>query len=214
MDYKDKTAMNHYMGKIFRAFRGEVMNLSVEDEEGICETHESRVEVGQNLFSKHSEQYRVGKKRADRYWNNPEFDKLEKSVTEHPIKCKKFNYSVDLKLNQYGYTDALIRVSSDLKKLIITNLKFKDLSQTNKEFSKDLLKSNLMKSHKISSQKIVDELYDPNKKVDIDNYKSIINIDEIEHITFGGFSSRFWVMRMHFNFQEDDVIHKMPFKSW
>jgi hypothetical protein len=53
------------------------------------------------------------------------------------MKCKKFNYSADMKGNQYGYQDAIIRVSSDLKKLIITNLKYEDLSYTNKEFSKE-----------------------------------------------------------------------------
>jgi hypothetical protein len=42
----------------------------------------------------------------------------------------------------------------------------------------------------------------------------VIDLSEINQIMFGGFSSRFWVMRVHFNYQEDHMIDKMPFKSW
>ena len=67
-------------------------------------------------------------------------------MVAHPIKCKKFNYSVDMKLHQYGYQDALLRVSNDFKQLIITGMKFESLEDPNMEASKDLLRTKLLKS--------------------------------------------------------------------
>ena len=76
-DYKDKIAMDHYMRKLFNGLKAEVLNLSISDEEGsIAECNDSNAHVGRNIFAKHACDYRILKKRADRYWNNPDFEKL------------------------------------------------------------------------------------------------------------------------------------------
>ena len=70
--------MEHYMQKLWNGLKAELFNLSVEDdEEGQAnECNESHTEVGKTSFAKHGTCYRSLKKRADRYWNNPDFEKL------------------------------------------------------------------------------------------------------------------------------------------
>lgn len=56
--------------------KAELLNLSVGSESAISECNDSSVQVGATAISKHWEEYRILKKRADRYWNNPNFEKL------------------------------------------------------------------------------------------------------------------------------------------
>jgi hypothetical protein len=96
----------------------------------------------------------------------------------------------------------------------ITSLRYEVLDDERLQVSKEHLQKRLDKSLKVSSMKVIDEIYDPNKKVELEPARTVIKIEEIQQIMFGGFSSRFWVMRVHFNYQEDNMIMKMPFKSW
>jgi hypothetical protein len=58
-------------------------------------------------------------------------------------------------------------------------MKFEELKGPLDEISKDQLKEKLMKSHKLESQKLIDELHDPKVNVEFDNSKRVINIDDI-----------------------------------
>ena len=49
-----------------------------------------------------------------------------------------------------------------------------------KSYEKEHLESKLFKSHRIQSKKIIDELYDPKKKVDLKNTEGVYKIEDIE----------------------------------
>lgn len=40
------------------------------------------------------------------------------------------------------------------------------------------------------------------------------NVDDIQGIVLGGISSRFWMLRKHFNSLKVDELNDLPFYSW
>lgn len=80
--------------------------------------------------------------------------------------------------------------------------------ETFEKFKKDLKWSLSYQRETIDDQqssKIFSEIYEIDTTFTIDpSETSVFNIDEISQISFGAFSSRFWALRMHFNYLEND----------
>ena len=55
---------------------------------------------------------------------------------------------------------------------------------------------------------------DPDLTCTLEQSSATCLIGNIQNITFGAFSSRFWALRKHINCMHDDQIGKLPFYAW
>ena len=66
----------------------------------------------------------------DDYWSRTN---LIKMIRENPIKCQKYNYTLDVELMNHFFFDSMITVSEDGQELLISNKKM----NTNPRYSYD-----------------------------------------------------------------------------
>lgn len=114
-----------------------------------------------------------------------------------------------------------MELSKDNKYIRITNRKPVDHTKYILEADKELISIELDKQHEkiyeLEQKKTGFSAAEQDKDPDFNNKTSSSGfwVDDIQMITFGGFSSRFWMLRKHFNSQRpQDINLDAPFYSW
>lgn len=156
------------------------------------------------------------------------------------IQCFKYNNSLDKEVQKSKCFDSFLTLSSDGKKLLITNripvtLLDPDnfVSETahklqpnlgeianinNTEYYRNLTPTGLNKEiEKFEMEEKFRQSYLlPDQDFQFQNVLSNAScfIKDIKAFIFGGFSSRFWILRKHINLIERDEQKKLPFFSW
>lgn len=59
-----------------------------------------------------------------------------------------------------------------------------------------------------------DDGYDDEFEYTCSKSKTSCNVSDIKSFVFGGFSSRFWMLRKHINSLSNQDLNKLPFYSW
>jgi hypothetical protein len=156
------------------------------------------------------------------------------------IQCFKYNNSLDKRVQKTNCFDSFLTLSSDGKKLLITNrITVTGMDDTN--FASETaikLVPNLGEKATINNveYQIKPEPQGLNKEVekfdmeekfrqayllpDKDSqFQNVLSnsscfIKDITSFVFGGFSSRFWILRKHINSMPANEQKHLPFYSW
>lgn len=137
-----------------------------------------------------------------------EIRKIKLYMTSSKIECLKHNSTLDEECQNFGSFKAIIQMSVNFDgKSSISILNHKPVAMPEAAAEVD--------QQGILHEKTDEEIYYPKYK-DYQECKSSSSCDikEIENIVYGGFSSRFWMLRKHFNALSRDELNTVPFYSW
>lgn len=133
------------------------------------------------------------------------------------IDCKKYNYSLDKQAQVLCQYTAQILLSQDETELIIMNQKpiLKE-GKVSIDINEELKKGRKLEE---INEALADNDFDNDGIDDEFEYtckksRTSCHIHEIKSFIFGGFSSRFWMLRKHINCLPHDELDKVPFYSW
>ena len=164
---------------------------------------------GKTVVDLHGKKYQFAKKRIDEENKNvKEIRKIKLYMTSSKIECLKHNSSLDEECQNFGSFKAIIQMSVNFDgKSSISILNHKPVAMPEAAAEVD--------RQGILHEKTDEEIYYPKYK-DYQECKSSSSCDikEIEGIVYGGFSSRFWMLRKHFNALSKDELNTVPFYSW
>jgi len=120
-----------------------------------------------------------------------------------PLKCKKYNYSLDEVVQNFSYFDAFIKISNDEKEIIILNQKPRVVRSKDFDFTDFLM--NLKRTKK-----------NEKKEYTLKVSASSFSFKKVKGIIFGGISSRFWMYKKHINLMSlrDHKLELAPFYAW
>ena len=136
------------------------------------------------------------------------------------IECKKYNYALDKEVQILTTNKGLIKLSEDEQDFILYTYKpvlkpkgdegsqvnvqeMLDKGKTQKEIV-DAMEDN------DEDNDGIDELYDYVQK----KSKASCKVKNIKGFTYGGFSSRFWLLRKHINSMACSKMDTIPFYCW
>ena len=128
------------------------------------------------------------------------------------IVCIKFNSCLDKEVQTFTQFDSSLIVSHDQKSLIITNKRPID----NKKFGIFDADSSDCDSVDSKEDPIAREHIKRDHAVKHKEYKSKASckLADITGFIYGGFSSRFWMLRKHINFMDYAALNHLPFYCW
>lgn len=126
--------------------------------------------------------------------NYEEIIKIEAEMKEKPFDCYKYNSCLDEIVQNFCSFQAMIKLSKDGKNLEI--------------FNKKPIEKVVYASLEKDPQQI------PTQEFKISKSNASCQIDSIKGFIFGGTSSRFWLLRKHFNLMKLEELREVPFFSW
>ena len=167
---------------------------------------------------------------------------MENEIKQIRIKCYKYKYSVDMQASVDSRCEiqpALIEFSEDGLSLKINNILIKENIDYLLDADPNIVEAK-RKEHQQQKAQTMDRLNttfeptiydsfgdlpglgqeesdyenDPDITCTIQESSATCLISDIQTITFGAFTSRFWALRKHINSLHDDLIDKLPFYSW
>ena len=139
-------------------------------------------------------------------------DQIKKKFSKNKIKCFKYNYNIDANVQNWRQFESYMQLSKDGTEINIVNLKPIIKEEYVLEADPNEVERLRMENLEIQANASVDEEVEFNKK----NSSASCKLEDITGIVYGGFSSRFWMLRKHVNSVDMKTIQDsdMPFFSW
>jgi hypothetical protein len=158
------------------------------------------------IYNHHQTLYDLAKERLNKHRENIDYiDEVKTYLVNNPINCIKYNYCIEQSLSDFSCCQAQIQLSENCKYLQIIIKKPKN----NNEFILE------------ADPKLVDKAREEKSKAKDDpkfyNFKkssSSTYVSNIIGFIYGGSSSRFWMLRKHFNLLPPKELAELPFYSW
>ena len=149
------------------------------------------LDLATSSLSKDKIRYMLAKQRIDKIKDNiEEFQEIKEYLLSNEINAFKYNTSLDESVQNFCSYEAIIEVTNDGKSLNIYNKKPIDRTEYTLEADPEKLKIQ-KEAFKQSSKGQIQYV--------ISKSSTSCDVSDIRGIMFGGTSSRFWMLRKHFN---------------
>lgn len=150
------------------------------------------------LTKYHTQAYLKSKERIDHNIANiEEILDIKEILKEKRIICYKYNYALEDIVQNFGSFPAIIEFNKRCDYIYIVNRKPRETEK------RDIL-----------TEPVVIEDIDDDPEFYQTTSSCSTWVEDIESIHFGGFQSRFWMMRKHINCANPAGIKKIPFYNW
>lgn len=169
--------------------------------------------------------------------NTEEYYTITRYLQHNKISCFKYNYCLDSEIQNHSSFQSYLQLDPEGEKLIITNRKPvedfeytlsndpKEIRQLRKEYNsrrREYEKQTKEAKVKHGFQSSDDEEYlnteldEDIDEVEFKNFQSssTCSVSDIQGFIFGGFSSRFWMLRKHIIQMDYKSMNQVPFFSW
>ena len=157
--------------------------------------------------------------------NYDSFIEAKNYVTTTRIQCFKYNASLDAIVQKENAYQGFISLSNDGESLIITNQKPETGSnrqQAEQDIDKKYMGAHDGHVHNVFETLALEKQAAFEKEMILEDKLAMKNVissctcklSEIEGFVYGGFSSRFWMLRKHISSMHVDNLDQLPFHSW
>lgn len=185
----------------------------------------------------HRQKYLDMKKRKAQPINTEEFYTITRYLQHNKVSCFKYNYCLDAEIQNHSSFQSFLQLDSEGEKLIITNRKpvddfeytlsndpkeikklRKEYSQRRREYEKQTKEAMAKLGFESSDDEeyLNTELDEDIDEIDFKNFQSsaTCSVSDIQGFIFGGFSSRFWMLRKHIIQLDYKNMNQVPFYCW
>ena len=144
-----------------------------------------------------------------------DLEELKTEVMDQKFHCRKYNYNMDIKVQNYEHQKAYIKIENKGKYFALYNSKISEKMNYILEADPAVLEEKRIEHKSMKKIKYGDDVEkDPDVSIRHTKSSASCSIKDIQLITFGGFSTRFWALRKHINCLQDDQMDNLPFYSW
>ena len=178
---------------------------------------------GKTALAQHRDKYEESRKYQRLLQKQPisfdYIDEIKIKLKTAGIECKKYHYSLDKRTQQLTTLNSMLYLSEDERKFIVINKKPKLKAKTEKKEEEDdgtvMGASSKVRQELLGEQPDSDEVQDV-REFDMEESESKAGcyIKNISGFVFGGFHSRFWMLRKHINSLPRAQLTKLPFYCW
>lgn len=122
---------------------------------------------------------------------------------------------MDVKVQNFEHQKAFVKIEKKGKYLGLYNAKISEKINYVLEADPELLEEKKIEHKLMKKMKYGDDIEkDPDVSINYTQSSASCYIKDIQIMTFGGFSTRFWALRKHINCLRDDQMDNLPFYSW
>ena len=132
-------------------------------------------------------------------------EELKTQVSNQKFHCRKYNYNMDQKVQNFEHQQAFVKIEKNGKYLGLYNTKISEKTNYILEADPAVIEEKKDELKSMKKMKFGDDIEkDPDVSISHTLSSASCHIKNIQIMTFGGFSTRFWALRKHINCLRDE----------